>query len=312
MREALEPQARFKKLIESIGTGEKICQVTLIGEKASPENALEHESASELTDFAEELGDGVLRSEVMFICALSKLLPCAVRAGRFAERSITKDSGDAAKALRAQMLASDAFLKNLGETLTQLFCESEERLVSAVAGLMDSSGFTLKVLDECEQLLATLAESCRCNIDAGSVKLLSWCPSWQAATGKLMDKENTKLVISMVKNEHYPQLGEASGKLHEMVSLVKAVHKEPGARMVSAEVLREASSAVSTAVETVVLTNVLSRVRVEVPRVKNVHAIRNAVKQIRALIDEKQVIVGDDIIAALAKHEQAETPAPAS
>ena len=152
MLEALGPRATetLKKLIESMGTDDKIFEVTLIGEKASLEEALqqleqwklEHEYVTEVVEFAMELGDDILRNEVTFIAALSKLLPCAVAAGRFARclgclalRScrcnvaflwyvacsmhsllsaaccrrcpcpITKDSADATKELRAQMQA---------------------------------------------------------------------------------------------------------------------------------------------------------------------------------------------------------------
>ena len=70
-----------------------------------------------------------------------------------------------------------------------------------LAGLMDASAFTAKVLDECQQILATLAESWARGIEAASTELSSWCPSWQTASGKLMDKESTKLVLAMVKNE---------------------------------------------------------------------------------------------------------------
>ena len=206
--------------------------------------------------------------------------------------------------------AFNALLENLGgEAMKQLFCKSEERVVDMLAGLMDASAFTAKVLDECQQILATLAESWARGIEAASAELSSWCPSWQTARGKLMDKENIKLVLAMVKNEHYPKLAEASGKLKEMVSLAKAVHKEPGSPMVSAEVLRAASTSVSTAVETVVVTSALFRVRVELPRVKNVHAVRKAVAEIWALVAEKNVSVGYDVLAALDAHEQAEPKA---
>lgn len=197
------------------------------------------------------------------------------------------------------MSAFSAFLTELGDSLGELFTRSPSRAVVILADLMEAAAFSQQVTSELGAMLHALSQKWQADMETLTSDITTGCPSWQVARGSLMDREQTKLVLTLVKNPSYPRLGEWASTLQEHVACVKHVHRDGGAPMISAEITKAASDAVSLAIDTVVVTNVLFRIRVELVRIVNVNAKRDAAKEMLELITTKRTDVGEDIMKEL-------------
>ena len=134
---------------------------------------------------------------------------------------------------------------------------------------------------DCNVLLILLEE-----IEHIARELAEWCPPWQSERGRLLDKANAKLALTMLKNPRYGDIGPQVSALREKLSLAKAVHKACQQPLVPADVARSATTVSSTAVETVIVTNVLFRVRIEIPKISGAAARKQACAGVRKLLAE--------------------------
>ena len=103
---------------------------------------------------------------------------------------------------------------------------------------------------------------------------------------------NTKVVLELVKNPKYPQLGSASTRLQEIVKMMQALNEDSPKWLIGGEDLKNAETSIALAVDTVVLTMALFKTRVEIPKMENVAVRLAAYEMMRKLINDGRSFVG--------------------
>lgn len=165
--------------------------------------------------------------------------------------------------------------------------------------LCQARPFCTQVVEKVRKVLVSLGKAWSDALERESALANSWCPSWQPVVGQLMSSDHAKLVLDMVKNPHFADLGGLAAKLQSAVALLKSVHKDGNPPMVESATIAKASQLAKLAVDTAVVTNAVFKARVEIPRTQDLAKNAEQATTVLALIKQNGTTVGGDVIEAL-------------
>lgn len=113
----------------------------------------------------------------------------------------------------------------------------------------------------------------------------------------IMDENCAELRRALLDNSNYSEVSQATQKLGQAVSHVKAIHTSGSGVCFDATLFAEAKSALGLGIETVSITYVLFRIEKEVSAERSVFKRRALCKELRAALDAKGVAFGASIDA---------------